>query len=213
MADEKNGGKKNNKTTDKSSDFDFLSGLSFMMWGILIFTSKQYSIALKRDDIINLAQTTSALAGIALAALAIIQKKEVFLKMLLALVTLIFVLATTTAWLTAIIVGGTASEVQNLHLKYSLCCGIIFIFYGGLRISASLPDVLNESLSIPVNTWGKWRKYSRGTAFILPIFLVDIWSNDAYSFGPTVALSIGGMIYLLAATGYLIFAILKEAPI
>lgn len=184
--------------------FEFLSGSSFFIWGALIYFSRDLNISLKRDDIVELAQTTSALAGIALAALAILQDREKFLKLFLAVITTIFILATTVAWLTVMFVGQTQSEWQSIQLRCSGWIGILFFSYGFSRMAGF--------------KWRQWGiefayPFSRAAAFLLPVFLVGVWPSDKSSFGPSVALSMGGMIYLLAATVFLIVAVHRERPV
>ncbi|HZV36983.1 MAG TPA: hypothetical protein VFB72_20570 [Verrucomicrobiae bacterium] len=185
--------------------FELLAGGAFVTWGLFIYFSRKQNILLKREDIVELAQTTSALAGITLAAVAFLQAREKLLKLFLAALTVIFVLATTVAWLTVMLVG-EAEGFKPVHLRFAGVIGIVFSIYGYVRL-------LFARLVSEFGSWSRIRVVWNSLVFVLPFAVVGVWPEDTSSYGPAAALSVGGMIYLVAAAIFLIVAVNREVPV
>lgn len=179
--------------------FEQLSAGSLLLWGyILVEWSGMLHISVSREDIIELAQTTSAMAGITLAALAVLQRRQKPLKLFFGALTTVFVLATIVAWITAMVT--TNQEPQPAELHFGGIIGFIYMTAGILCIRRQLVFAL---LRQKPELKYKASLNSRVAIFILPFALVGIWPFNGTPFGPGIALALGGMIYLLAATTFL----------
>jgi len=159
----------------------------YIIWGVLIILWSDINVFVKREDIIGLAQTTSALAAISLTGLTILQDRgttQRFLRVLLAAITMIFVLATTVGWISVLLV--TISDFQPVKLTVGVFIGLGFTFYGAVSF-------------LPPDTFGV-RVLGFMIPFVLPLQLV-LFPRDL--FAVTLALSLGGMIYLLVSSAAL----------
>lgn len=176
-----------------AQDFQLTVGLVYILWGALIILWSRINLFVKREDIIALAQTTSALAAISLTGLTILQDRgtaQRFLRILLAAITLVFVLATTVAWISVLLI--TVPEFQNVRLTIGVVIGYFFVGYG----VASLTAV---------------RRELRVIGFLLPFSIpFDLAFARTDLFAVAIALSLGGMIYLLMSSAVLTLVTAKR---
>jgi hypothetical protein len=187
-----------------ATDYRVGTAISFMAWGailLIFFYSRLFEAWFKRDDLIGLAQTVAGLAAVALAIITIVQEtgsRDRFLKLLLAAITLLLLLATLLGWLAVFTIepveknGGT-----KLLLRVVMVAGVylalgasgIGVAITGRRKSAKIHAVYDYS------------------PFVAPFVAFAIWSPQGSLTGIAIALSVGGMAYLVVSTIVLLLSL------
>lgn len=180
------------------------TALSFVAWGgilLLFFYTRLFEVWFKRDDLIGLAQTVAGLAAVALAIITIVQEtgsRDRFLKLLLAAITLMLLLATLVGWLAVFTIepveknGGT-----KLLLRMVIVAGV----YVALGLSGIGAAVSGRHKSTSIHAAYDY------SPFVAPFVAFALWSPQAPLTGIAIALSVGGMAYLVVSTIALLFCL------
>lgn len=181
---------------------NYRAGLSasFALWGcilILFFCLGQFSVWVKRDDLIALAQTTAAVASIAIAVLAYLHdvgSRDRFFRLFLAALAFVLLLGTITGWLAALtmkpsVPSSTEPEFTGLALRF-LAVGSIFCCTG-------------VSGGIVVWRGARWPllqvrfDYSFLSSPLVVLAAFGVWPTKGSLVGIALALSIGAIAYLV----------------
>jgi hypothetical protein len=172
---------------------------SFLLWGcmlLLFFCLGQFNVWVKRDDLIALAQTTAAVASIAIAVLAYlhdVDSKDRFFRLFLAALTFVLLLGTLTGWLAALtmrppVPPSTGPEFTGLALRFLVVGSIFFCtgVSGGLVVWRGAWPLLQVRFD-----------YSFFSSPLVVFAAFAIWPVNASLAGITLALSIGAIVYLI----------------
>jgi hypothetical protein len=171
-----------------------------LLWGcilILFFCLGQFRVWVKRDDLIALAQTTAAVASIAIAVLAYLHdvgSKDRFFRLFLAALAFVLLLGTITGWLAALtmkppVPPSTEPEFTGLALRF-LAVGSIFFCTG-------------VSGGLVVWRGARWPllqvrfDYSFLSSPLVVFAAFAIWPTNASLVAIALALSIGAIAFLV----------------
>ena len=173
---------------------------------LIIFFSGKFEVWTRRDDLIGLVQTTAALAAVGLAVLTLIQEirnRNRYLKLLLAGVTVAFLLATLTGWLAVLTIKPGEHDLRSLSVRF-LILGVIYLAVGTSGISLAPWDRRSKAVS-----FARLYDYS---FFVLPLGSFLLWSRDLSLAAVTIVLSLGGMVYLVCGAVVLMILAWRVRP-
>jgi hypothetical protein len=171
-----------------------------LLWGgilIVLFCLGQFRVWVKRDDLIALAQTTAAVASIAIAVLAYLHdvgSRDRFFRLFLAALAFVLLLGAITGWLAALtmkpaVPPSPEPEFTGLAMRF-LAVGAIFSCAG-------------VSGGIAVWRGAGWPlfqvrfDYSFFSSPLVVLAAFGVWPTNGSLVGIALALSIGAIAYLV----------------
>src|ERR1700675_973586 len=179
--------------------YRILLAASYSVWGgllIILGYTHRFTMLVKRDDFLPLTSTTAALAAIALAILTYLHEtasRDRYLKLDLAGLTSLFLLATTTGFLAAITFGSTE---KTLHVRFVLL-GLLYLCTAATLPVGALLQRLNPIVLSMVSHVGVAYDHS---IFLAAAATFVVWSSDVSFAAVTVVATLGGMMLLLCST-------------
>jgi hypothetical protein len=194
-----------------STAYRILLSISYSVWGgmlIIVGYTHRFTLSVKRDDFLPLTSTTAALAAIALAILTYLHEnanRDRYLKLALSGLTSLFLLTTTTGFLTALTFG---SGEKTLHVRLVILGFVYLCMSSAFPIGVTLRKLSPFILSV-VTRAEKTYDYS---IFVAVAATFVVWSSDVSLTAVTVVAALGGMVLLVCSTAVMFVTLWHAKP-
>lgn len=191
--------------------YRILVSVSFAGWGgllLVFFYSGAFEFATKREDFLSLIETTAGLSALALAVLAFLHEmgsRDRYLKLALASLTLVFLLATTTGLLTTLTFPANEG-FRALRFRF-LVVGLVYV---GVAVSGVAVIRLAPFTRVPLEKMAKVQTAYDYSVFLVPVSAFALWSRDTSLAAVTITLSLGGLVLLLCSVAVLLIAVWRQ---
>ncbi len=186
-----------------------LLSTSYSLWGgilILFGYTGRFALSVKRDDFLSLISTTAALAAITLAILTYLHEtasRDRYLKLVLAGLTLLFLLATATGFLTALAYRPFDQQFRTLNFRF-LVLGFFFIGAALPMPLAAFVARMSPMAARVVARFGGRYDYS---LFAAAAATFAVWSSEVSLLAVTIVATLGGMVLLLCSTAVMLVSL------
>jgi len=186
-----------------------LLSTSYSLWGgiLIVFTNVgKFSVSVKRDDFLPLISTTAALAAIAIAILTYLKEtasRDRYLKLALAGLTTMFLLATITGFLSAFTFSTADQHFEKLHLRFI----VLGFFYIGVAAIIPFGTVLTKLGPIILSATAVVERIQDYSFFLAAAATFVVWTSEFSLAAVTIVATLGGMVLLLSSSAVMLVSV------